>query len=108
MSHSEHVIIGVDPHKLSATIEVVDQHEQLLGSGRFTTDRAGYTAMRSYAKTWPGPRMATGPVRVCWSRRWVLLKPGHLVGHRSYGGRESLPREAPPARLPRAALSTRP
>lgn len=51
--HSEHVIIGVDPHKLSATIEVVDQHEQVLGSGRFTTDRAGYTAMRSYAKTWP-------------------------------------------------------
>ena len=29
----EHVIIGVDPHKLSATIEVVDQHEQLLGLG---------------------------------------------------------------------------
>jgi hypothetical protein len=23
---TEHVIIGVDPHKLSATIEVVDQH----------------------------------------------------------------------------------
>ena len=52
-SASEHVIIGVDPHKLSATIEVVDQHEQLLGSGRFTTDRAGYAAMRKYAKTWP-------------------------------------------------------
>ena len=30
----EHVIIGVDPHKLSATIEVVDQRENLLGSGR--------------------------------------------------------------------------
>jgi transposase len=49
----EQVIIGVDPHKLSATIEVVDHHEQLLGTGRFTTDRAGYTAMRNYAKTWP-------------------------------------------------------
>ena len=49
----EQVIIGVDPHKLSATIEVVDQHEKLLGAGRFTTDRAGYTAMRTYAKTWP-------------------------------------------------------
>ena len=49
----EHVIIGVDPHKLSATIEVVDEHEKLLGSGRFTTDQAGYTAMRAYAKTWP-------------------------------------------------------
>ena len=47
------VIIGVDPHKLSATIEVVDQQEKLLGSGRFTTDRAGYKAMRNYAKTWP-------------------------------------------------------
>ncbi|MCW2738117.1 transposase [Nocardioides sp.] len=50
---AEHVIIGVDPHKLSATIEVVDQHEQLLGSGRFTTDRAGYAAMRRYVSTWP-------------------------------------------------------
>lgn len=30
----EQVTIGVDPHKLSATIEVVDQKEQLLGSGR--------------------------------------------------------------------------
>ena len=47
------VIIGVDPHKLSATIEVVDQSEQLLGSGRFGTDRAGYAAMRTYVKSWP-------------------------------------------------------
>jgi transposase len=49
----EQVIIGVDPHKLSATIEVVDQDELLLGSGRFTTDQAGYAAMRTYAKRWP-------------------------------------------------------
>jgi len=49
----EHVIIGVDPHKLSATIEVVDQNERLLGSGRFATDKAGYAAMRTYAKAWP-------------------------------------------------------
>ena len=47
------MIIGVDPHKLSATIEVVDDREQLLGSGRFTTDQAGYAAMRQYAKSWP-------------------------------------------------------
>ncbi len=33
----EQVIIGVDPHKLSATIEVDDAHERLLGSGRFRT-----------------------------------------------------------------------
>ncbi len=53
MHQTEHVIIGVDPHKLSATIEVVDHQEHRLGSGRFTTDRAGYTAMRTYAKGWP-------------------------------------------------------
>ena len=49
----QQVIIGVDPHKLSATIEVVDAHERMLGSGRFSTDQAGYSAMRRYAKTWP-------------------------------------------------------
>ena len=48
------VIIGVDPHKLSATIEVVDDHERMLGQGRFTTDKAGFAAMRRYAKAWPG------------------------------------------------------
>ena len=47
------VIIGVDPHKLSATIEVVDGSERRLGSGRFATDRAGYAAMRTYARAWP-------------------------------------------------------
>src|SRR6478609_8528212 len=49
----DQIVIGVDPHKLSATIEVVDQHEKLLGSGRFTTDRAGYAALRKYVGTWP-------------------------------------------------------
>ena len=49
----EHVVIGVDPHKLSATIEVVDDREKCLGSGRFTTDQAGYAEMVRYAKPWP-------------------------------------------------------
>ena len=41
------VIIGVDPHKLSATIEVVDDHETVLATGRFSTDKTGYAAMRA-------------------------------------------------------------
>lgn len=36
-----------------ATIEVVDQQEKLLGAGRFSTDQAGYAAMRTYAESWP-------------------------------------------------------
>jgi len=51
--HIAQIIIGVDPHKLSATIEVVDGRERLLGSGRFTTDRAGYAAMRKYVAQSP-------------------------------------------------------
>jgi transposase len=47
------VIIGVDPHKLSATIEVVDRDEKRLAAGRFATDKPGYAAMRSYAKARP-------------------------------------------------------
>jgi len=52
------IIIGVDPHKLSATIEVVDQHERLLGSGRFATDKAGYAAMLGYVAQWSRPTWA--------------------------------------------------
>jgi transposase len=47
------VFIGVDPHKLSATIEVVDDHETVLATGRFGTDKAGYTAMRKHVQGWP-------------------------------------------------------
>ena len=42
------VFIGVDPHRLSATIEVVDRHERVLATGRFATDKAGYAAMRRH------------------------------------------------------------
>ena len=42
------VFIGVDPHRLSATIEVVDRHERLLATGRFATDKDGYAAMRRH------------------------------------------------------------
>jgi len=38
---------------LSATIEVVDDRQQMLGSGRFSTDKAGYAAMGTYAKARP-------------------------------------------------------
>ena len=76
----EQVIIGADPHKLSATIEVVDQHEELLGSGRFTTDRAGYAAMRTYVKSSPdrvwAVEGANGVGRPLAQR---LLEAGELV-----------------------------
>ncbi|WP_117214946.1 IS110 family transposase [Allorhizocola rhizosphaerae] len=44
------VIIGMDPHKRSATIEVIDEHEQILTRGRFGTDRDGYRDMLKTAR----------------------------------------------------------
>jgi hypothetical protein len=35
------VFIGVDPHKLSATMETVDDRETVLATGRFSTDKGG-------------------------------------------------------------------
>src|SRR4051794_14701853 len=46
------VFIGVDPHRLSATIEVVDGQETVLATGRFATDKAGYAAMRKHVAPW--------------------------------------------------------
>ena len=62
----EQVIIGVDPHKLSATIEVVDQHEKLLGLGA-VHHRPGRLRSDAQVRRRPGPsgsgrsRAATAP-----------------------------------------------
>ena len=39
------VIIGMDPHKRSATIEVIDERGNVLAAGRYGTDKAGYAQM---------------------------------------------------------------
>jgi transposase len=42
------VVIGMDPHKRSATIEVMAADETVLGGGRFATDADGFAAMARY------------------------------------------------------------
>jgi transposase len=39
------VIIGMDPHKRSATIEVIDEAGRAVAVGRFGTDKAGYAEL---------------------------------------------------------------
>jgi hypothetical protein len=48
------VVIGMDPHKRSVTIEVVTSGEQVLGGGRFATDVEGFAAMLACVAAWPG------------------------------------------------------
>ena len=47
------VIIGMDPHKSSATIEVVDEHARVLGRGRYGTDKVGYGQMLAAGREFP-------------------------------------------------------
>ena len=42
------VVIGMDPHKRSVTIEVMTADETVLGGGRYGTDEAGFADMRRY------------------------------------------------------------
>ena len=47
------VVIGMDPHKRSATIEVMAGDETVVGGGRYATDAVGYRAMLAEARRWP-------------------------------------------------------
>lgn len=47
------VIIGMDPHKRSATIEVVDESGRRLAVGRFGMDRAGYVELLAAGREHP-------------------------------------------------------
>lgn len=47
------MIIGVDPHKASVTIEVIDGEGKVAATGRFGTDRGSYRTLLAYARRWP-------------------------------------------------------
>ena len=49
----DRVIIGVDPHKLSVTIEARDNREILRATGRFGTDARSYRQLLEVARQWP-------------------------------------------------------
>jgi len=47
------VVIGMDPHKRSATIEVIDEREQVLAQARYGTDNDGYREMLAMGRQYP-------------------------------------------------------
>ncbi|WP_157116471.1 IS110 family transposase [Nocardia vaccinii] len=47
------VIIGMDPHKRSATIEIIDPSATVVATGRYSTDNAGYQEMLIAAQQFP-------------------------------------------------------
>ena len=47
------VVIGMDPHKRSETIEAINEREKILVRGRFGTDTAGYQLMLTAGRAFP-------------------------------------------------------
>ena len=101
----DHVVIGMDPHKRSATIEVTTADETGADGGRFGTDRDGNTAMLRYDGQWPervwaiegcaGDRQAPrepAPGRRCLRLPRRLRRGGEDAG----SGRAPLVRARPP------------
>jgi transposase len=52
------VVIGVDPHKRSNTIEVLDPDAVVLAAGRFGADREGYRSMLALGRRYASRRWA--------------------------------------------------
>ena len=52
-ARGERVVVGMDPHKRSVTIEVMTADEAVVGGGRFGTDADGFAAMIGYVSRWP-------------------------------------------------------
>lgn len=63
MSDDNRVVIGMDPHKRSVTIEVMASGEQIMGGGRFATDTEGFAALLAYVQRWSNRVFATGQGR---------------------------------------------
>lgn len=63
---AERVVVGMDPHKRSATIEVMTGDERIVGTGRFGTDRDGFAEMRRYVNAiQPDPELRVWAVEGC-------------------------------------------
>ena len=91
---SARVVIGMDPHKRSVTIEVMTA-EETIGGGRSTTDAGRCTRLLAYGRQWPdrlgGPELrrdsvSTSPTLAAPTQRG---KPVLAVVQSNAGGRET-------------------
>jgi hypothetical protein len=102
----DRVIIGVDPHKLSVTIEARDTREILRATGRFGTDARSYRQLLAYARQWPERRPASGRLNIHRSARSCWLRCLQRV--KSYWNVLSVMTCLPMAERPHRCKSARP
>ena len=104
------VVIGVDPHKLSVTIEARDNREILRAVGQFATDGRSYRQLLEVARQWPeriwaveGANGIGRPLtqRLLASGELVLDAPAKLAARaRVFDTPGKAARPTPPTRTP--------
>jgi hypothetical protein len=94
--------------QLSATIEVVDEHETVLATGRFSTDKAGYAGMRKTVR-----REAKGLLLGMGETVMLLARPSSMAAAHSpvtpaplHADRLGVQTRTPAPRLTTRALHT--
>jgi hypothetical protein len=89
------VIIGMDPHKRSATIEVINDCEKILAQGRFGSDHDGYQTMLKLGRQYKDRRDRLGPRRrpapMSGQGQAPSNQPRSQHAHRPVGPREHGP-----------------
>ncbi len=99
------VIIGMDPHKRSATIEIINGREKVLAQGRFGTDRDGYAAMLKRAGS---TRIGSGRWRAATASAGTSPNGWSLTARPCSTCRRSCPRGLGCSTPPRPARPTPP
>ena len=59
------VMIGVDPHKRSNTVLVLDASENVLATQRFSNDRDGHRELKTFARAWKSRTWAVEGAHGC-------------------------------------------
>ncbi len=92
MSASERVVIGMDPHKRSVTIEGMSADAGVLGCGRFATDVDGFAAMGEYVSSGQNgsgrSRGATGSADTSRCGSWPRVRTWSTCRRNCRRGRE--------------------
>ena len=87
------VVIGVDPHKRSVTVEVMAGDETVFGGGRFATDREGYQQLLGFARQWSAR---------CWAIEGCRGIGGHVANRLLADGEDVV--DVPPKLSARARV----
>ena len=92
--NSQRIVIGMDPHKRSVTIEVMAADEAVLSGGRFSTNTEGYQDMLAEATAWPDRVWAIRNHFASWTGTAPIdASSGDHVRHRlSRGGNRQINR----------------